>query len=516
MTRRDLISRVARVAGYSAGFLAMRSMDLLETPGEAEPLDLQPHVGRGTKIAILGGGIAGLVSAYELRKAGFECSVLEARDRPGGRNWTVRGGTRVEFMDGSVQRCDFDSGNYMNAGPARIPSIHKTMLGYCKELGVPLEVEVNSSRSAFVQSDKAFEGRPIEQREAINDARGHVSELLSKAIHQGALDQEITQDDRERMLAFLRIYGDLKPGNLYKGSARAGVRQLPGAGDMEEYDREPLPLKTLLDASFWRGLMFEETLDMQATMFQPVGGMDRIPYAFAHSLDKIVKYNSQVVELRKTSNGVRVIYREGAAGSTRSLDADYCICTLPLPVLRQTLNDCSSRVTSAWKDVRYDGAYKIAWESRRFWEQENNIYGGISWLSTGPIGTVWYPSANLFSEKGVLISGYGLDAGDFADLGSASKKIEASRMAVDKLHPGRGQELRKPVYVSWANIPFNQGSWVNRDAGYYATTYRELLAPDDRIYFAGDYLARVGAWQEGAALSAHRTIKMIADRVKQA
>src|ERR1700742_3067511 len=48
--------------------------------------------GRGAaKVVIVGGGIAGLTTAYELGKAGYDCTILEARDRTGGRNFTVRG-----------------------------------------------------------------------------------------------------------------------------------------------------------------------------------------------------------------------------------------------------------------------------------------------------------------------------------------------------------------------------------------------------------------------------------------
>jgi monoamine oxidase len=46
---------------------------------------------------ILGAGIAGMVAALELGKAGYECRVLEARSRPGGRNWTLRGGLADYF-----------------------------------------------------------------------------------------------------------------------------------------------------------------------------------------------------------------------------------------------------------------------------------------------------------------------------------------------------------------------------------------------------------------------------------
>jgi monoamine oxidase len=155
LTRRELIWHAARTGGYAAAFLAMRSMDLLANPlAVSTPFEIAPNVGRGTTVAILGAGIAGMVAAYEMRKAGFDCVLLEARQRPGGRKWAIRRGEKVEFIDGAVQQCSFDNGQYFNAGPARIPWIHKTMLGYCKELGVAMEVEVNTSRSAFLQSDK--------------------------------------------------------------------------------------------------------------------------------------------------------------------------------------------------------------------------------------------------------------------------------------------------------------------------------------------------------------------------
>jgi len=520
MTRRELIMGVARAGGYGAAFAAMHAIGLLVPPAViAEPFQIAPGIGKNTKVVILGAGISGLVAAYEMREAGFDCTVLEARERPGGRNWTIRAGTRVEFTDGTVQQCTFESGNYFNAGPARLPSIHKTMLGYCKELGVPLEIEVNTSRSTLLQSGNAFGGKPVEMREAVNDTRGQVSELLAKAIQQGALDQEITVEDRERMLLFLRRYGALDPGYVYKGSDRAGVSQFDGAGDVTERYRDPLPMHALLDADLWGGMLFEETLDQQATMFQPVGGMDHIPYAFAQKLGDVVKYNSPVKEIRKTSNGVRIVYSEGMGGSAQAIEAAYCICCMPLTILQNTPNDFSPRVAAALASVAYDSAFKIAWESRRFWEQENNIYGGISWLGDGPINLVWYPSASMFSDKGVLLSGYSSEGGsEFGELVTIEAKTSASRAAVEKLHPGRGSELAKPIYISWGKIPYNLGSWVSgygRGPGYYEGPYRELIVPDDRIYFAGDHCSHVIGWQEGAALSAQRAINMIVEHMKQ-
>jgi monoamine oxidase len=161
---------------------AVTGIDGDERGSLAEPIRAEAGSGKGVKVVVLGAGIGGLVSAYELKKLGYEVTVLEARERPGGRNWTGRKGTVVEFVDGTKQTIGWEEGNYQNLGPARLPSTHWTMLGYCRELGVPLEVEINTSRSTLLQNDKANGGAPVVQRKAINDTRGHVSELLSKCL----------------------------------------------------------------------------------------------------------------------------------------------------------------------------------------------------------------------------------------------------------------------------------------------------------------------------------------------
>ena len=70
---------------------------------------------------------------YEVRHWGTRY-VLEAGERPVGGLDGARG-DEVVFTDGTKQRCSWDAGNYQNVGPARLPSIHKTMLGYCRKFG---------------------------------------------------------------------------------------------------------------------------------------------------------------------------------------------------------------------------------------------------------------------------------------------------------------------------------------------------------------------------------------------
>ena len=512
-TRREFLLRAGQAGGYSAAFVLMQSLGLLAVPAAGESAPLQLVDGKGTRVVILGGGISGLVAAYELGKAGWSCTVLEARERAGGRNWSIRNGTRIDFTDGTRQRCDFEEGHYFNAGPARLPSIHHTMLGYCKELGVALEVEVNSSRSALMQSDKLNGGLPITQRRVMNDTRGHVSELLAKCIRKGALDEDLNAQDRERMTEFLREYGDLDPDLIFRRTSRSGYKIPPGAGPQMPVPNDPLAMEALLDADLWSHMLDEEVAEWQPTMFQPVGGMDRIPMAFAARLEPVIRYGAVVSRIRQSESGVAVHYRDGA-GNDQTVVAEYCICAMPLTLVRTLDADFSPDIRRILDAVAYDSAYKIAWEAPRFWEREANIFGGISYLRQ-TVDLVWYPSARLFSEKGILIGGYGIEnATAFGALPSMQAKLDASRRSVELLHPGHGKDLEEPVYISWGHIPYNLGSWIARD-----DRDREALATlqrrDRRVFFAGDHTSDLVGWQEGAALSAWRVINQLGAQIEK-
>ena len=502
-TRREFLRKVAQAGGYRATYLTMQAMGLLGTAALAEPLALEPGSRHGTKVVILGAGIAGLSAAYELGKAGYNCTVLEARDRVGGRNWTIRGGATLDMTDGSRQVCEFDEGLYWNAGAARLPSHHQAMLGYCNELGVALEVEVNTNRGALLHNPSANDGRPIELRQAINDTRGEISELLGKAINRGALDQELTTHDKERMLAFLRHYGDLSPDLVYEGSTRAGYKVLPGPAGEAGVRRDPVPLSVLLDADMW-GEMFTQ----QATMFQPVGGMDRIATAFADKLGPVVRLGCEVTAIRRTDTGASVIFVDRRTGKRDALDAAYCIVTIPLQVLQKIDCDFASPYRAAMTDVTYGNAVKVAWQSRRFWETDAHIYGGISWTA-GPSNLVWYPSDRLFSPKGILLGAYSVRA-DADELAARPlrEQFELTRAAIEGLHPGCGRELEKPMAIAWSKVPHSLGIAARWQPGQ-ESAYALLNQPDGPFYLAGEHLSQLGAWQEGAVLSARRAINMI-------
>ena len=90
--------------------------------------------------------------------------------------------------------------------------------------------------------------------------------------------------------------------------------------------------------------------------------------------------------------------------------------------------------------------------------------------------------------------------------------MNASRQAIELLHPGHGKELTKPVYVNWGKIQYALGGWLS---DYSGKSIERLLEPDGCIYFVGDQTSKLSGWQEGAALSAYRCMNQIGTEVEK-
>jgi monoamine oxidase len=513
VNRREFLQRITMLSGFEASTAGLQMLGLAPMTANALPA-LSPEQGAGMQVAVLGAGIAGLVAAYQLERAGFTVSVLEARSRIGGCNWSLRSGDRIQMHGEAEQVADFSAGLYLNAGPSRIPSHHQGVVDYCRILGVPLEVMVNANRNALVSPQHAG-SPPMQLRQAINDTRGRLAELLGTAVNRGALDSELTDENKARLRYFLRVYGDLADDMTFQGSARS-VGASHG-GDPQK--KSALTLRQMLTNDVLKATVYEEILGMQATMLQPVGGMDQLPAAFGRAIASPIIMDADVQEVITENGKARVTYLDRGR-ATQHLAADYVIVTIPLPVLATIRNDFSSDVKHAIASVTYDHANKTAFEAPRFWERQQ-IYGGISFAG-GETSLVWYPSQGFHEPRGILVTCYNSDAqgARFAQR-PVAEQLAMSRDAVERLHPGHGVELARGVAINWKKIPYSLGAWpISYQEGKPSNTiedatYRLLKQPHGRVYFAGAYLSELPTWQEGAVMSAHHAVNALAARVRK-
>lgn len=515
LTRRKLLERIGAVGGAGAAYLAMEALGLaIPTPAGAENFELPPRSGNGRSAVILGAGIAGLVSAYELQRAGYKVTVLEARNRIGGRVWTIRGGDRIVQTGRPDQQATFDPGLYFNAGATRIPSTHRVILGYAKRFGVRMEVFVNANRNAGWD----FGGTVHPERRMIEDMRGHLGELLAKAIDRKALDGIVSKDEIDAVRQFLAPYANVGPDGIYRPTGRSGFSVNPGGYDQEPVPLPPLGMKDLAPSgAVVLPYLFEHIWDMQSTMLQPIGGMDRIAQAIYDQVKPVVRLGTPVSAIRRAGAGVRIEHGPG----NRATHADYCICTIPLPTLARIPSDFSAAKKAAIAGAPpYLHSVKVGFEAPRFWEADDYIFGGVAW--TDRLNeNVLYPSGEIGAATGVLVGAYCAgwthqDTPDSFAAMSHEERFRISRESIEALHPGRSHLLRKGVTVAWGLTPYSEGVgplWPDPDFGggnaKRGDIYKELLKPEGPILFAGEHLSYQPTWQEGAATSAHSALALL-------
>jgi monoamine oxidase len=482
----------------------------------AHPFRLEGD-GNGKEVLILGAGLAGMAAAYELGKLGYKCTILEARERAGGRCWSIRKGASNVETGQPVHKATFDEGQYFNAGPSRIPHHHALTLHYCKELKVPIQVynNVNENTYYFSEGKGSLSNKKVRVREVHNDMRGWMAELLAKGMDGGKIDAGMSKEDTLKVIEYLRAEGGLDIDKLYKASARRGYIDSPGPGDKEGKIGDPLTLAVmaesgLLDPDFYN--VAEYTYELQGTLFQAVGGMDRIAAAFEQQVGGLIRYHAEVSAIHNVEKGVKVVYKD--ATGEKSIEADLCICTIPLPVLSNIDHNFSADASRAIDSIVYMSTGKIGLQfKRRFWEEDEGIYGGIT-HTNNQLTQIFYPSYDYLSGKGILIGYYNFNEKAVAT-GNLSYE-QRERLALDKgslIHPQYRQEFETSFSVSWHKTKYNLGGWALYSSEERQTLYKALLQPDGQVYFAGEHMTYLNAWMAGALESARSVVAAVHSRV---
>lgn len=521
-TRRDLLAMIGKVGGGAALYQAMTALGHAAESQFTGPPQLS-GAKPGSTVLVLGAGLAGMLSAYELTKAGYKVQILEVQTRAGGRNMTLRGGDIVNEL-GSVQKVGFAPGNYFNPGPWRIPYHHRTVLHYCKQLGVELEPFMQSNHNTFVHRKAAFGGKPQRFRDLTIDWKGHVSELLGKALNAGALDSAVTKEDKAKLLEALRDWGVLDKNMAYSKSVKVGEQRgwerPPGGGvNGAPIPNDPFGLSDTLDSQIWGPLGFFAEHVMQTSMFQPKGGMDHIGKAFQARVGKLIRYGTRVSKIAQDERGVTASWTDaktGAAGETR---ADWMVCTIPATILGQIDLQVSDAKKAAIKALPYENSVKIGLEmKRRFWETEDAIYGGTSFTDQA-IGLISYPSHGCFSDgPAVLLGAYPFGVGSYILAGmTPEKRIAAALEQGAVLHPAHYKaEFLNGATVAWSRMPWILGCCAKWSEESRAAHYQDLVSMDGRIVLAGEHCSYYGCWQEGALLSALDAITRLHQRASAA
>lgn len=495
------------------------------------PTTLTASLGKGKSIAVLGAGPAGLAAALKFWEAGYQVTILEAKDRVGGRTLTARPGDRVTEVgdDGLLhsQTCNFDSGLYLNLGAGRIPYMHQRVIAFCRKLQVPLEPYIHTTTANLYQTDAAWRGAPKPNRRIANDTRGYIAQFLAQAVQKGTdVEDSLTPIQREQLVRLLVKFGRLdKTDKSYLGSTRSGLSSPPTVQQMERAV-DPLLLKDLLASQFWEHEFYQDSdLHWHTTSFQPVGGMDNIwRHAAAALPSGTIRFNRPVYRIQLDGDGVFVGWTENGAERTQRFD--YCLSNIPIPVLRKqvTLHNFSLDFESAVQNTPFAASCKVGWQvNRRFWESEKyQIFGGISRIDH-EISQIWYPSNDYFSptDRGTMTGAY-CSYAKAVTLGNRphAERLSVARAGASKLHDEFNSTSIVPdqlgISIAWHKVQYQLGAWADWDNSIAAhkNWYAALIYPQgqDNFFVIGDQVSALPGWQEGALMSAEWAYDWIANR----
>jgi monoamine oxidase len=441
------------------------------------------------RVIVVGAGMAGLVAALELKRAGHDVVVLEGRSRVGGRIHTLRE--------------PFSDGLYAEAGAMRIPQSHHLTLAYCRRFNLTLTPFTSGNPEAFV----SLRGRRHRAREIHANPRLLPFELA--LLEQGETIGELWNRTLSEIVAAVRVRGDDAWAELVHELDELSTRQFLESRGWSEGAIELFGLLAFQEAlmnSACLELIREEVHGCYINLSEVAGGMDLLPRAFLPELSGSIRYGARMFAFDQSETAVRIHYQ--TAGGRYSETGDYAIVTAPFPVLRhvEAIKPLSPAMQRAIRQLRYDASAKILMQfRRRFWEDDDGIFGGGS-VTDLPIRAVYYPDHHRETGRGILLASYtwNEDAQRWGSL-SAADRVAQALENLAQIHPQAPAEFETGVTCMWHHDEFAGGAFALFDPGQQTRLHDTIVRPEGRLYFAGEHTSLAHAWIQGAIESGLRT-----------
>ncbi|PAB59994.1 flavin monoamine oxidase family protein [Anaeromicrobium sediminis] len=544
-------------------------VDLLSPPPDITRIG-SPGQYKGIKVGIIGGGLAGLSSAFELRKLGFDITVFEvSEDRIGGRIYTYY--------------FDEDKKLYGELGAMRIPVSHETAWHYIDLFNLDTRPFIQTNENAYIYT------RNIRVR---NDPEG---KNVMKEIYP---EFKLTPWERNRSWQKLIDYGlstvlsGMRPG-LRREILQIKPKYSPQMNYWTAYNQRQVceemglsqgALNLIGSVSPFVGQFFynsysehliEEYPVNFSFLYEIIGGLVNLPLSFYRNLTsknpnsygkipnkalgKVTwKGGSGVTGIYKCDGSHKVLlkYKNMSLNKTLQESFDYVICTIPFSSLRNVdVNPpFSPRKMEAIRELNYESTQKTLFLcNKRFWEEggpHEQIVGGGSQTDLS-ISTVWYPSDHgkcinehinnnrtcyiespldkwtlkegcSPSEKGVLLASYNftLDAirlGNIED----NRRIKIIKNQIEAVHGLKKGDLDS-IVEDFKTIQWDREPWYYGGFAYFTPEQKRIFSyaivkPEynNRVFFAGEHASEMHAWIQGSLKSAMKAANNLVRHCKR-
>jgi monoamine oxidase len=475
------------------GLFAAAALPCLHPVIAAAGQDAIRRTGPAGKVIVIGAGLAGLSSAYELTRAGHEVTVLEARARCGGRVWTLRD--------------SFPEGLRAEAGATNVFDNHEWTMKYARELGVALDpMESTGGASIYhirgerivIKPGSTVEW-PLELKpEEKGLGRGALWAKYVAPVVKELGDPEMADWPPARLkrydgmafAEFLRLQG-ASPGAVE--ILRLGLADQLGEG------ADAVSALNLLREAAPRAVVKQS--------FSIRGGSDTLPRAFADRLGDRIFYGAPVARIEHDARGVRVICSQG--GRQQTFAADYLICAIPFAVLRRVeiSPDFSPQKRQAIAQLGNTSVARVFLQTRkRFWLDE-----GLSGAATTdlPIMTTYDKAHYLPGKRGLLeVYVAGARARSLAAM-APNERMNFTVGQMERIFPAIREHYEGGSSVCWDEDEWARGAYAWFKPGQMESFLPHIARPEGRVYFAGDHTSPWPGWMNGALQSGARAAREV-------
>lgn len=453
------------------------------------------------RIAIVGAGIGGLSAASTLLGKGVSADVYEARERVGGRIYSLGGA-----FPGAIDL----PGQVTELGGEFIDTSHTTMRGYANAFGLALEDVLKIEGDALYYVN----GQHHSEEEVVDDYRDFVAAMSDdlRVLSNSPTADHFTPDD------VVLDYTNLDEYLVTRGASpfltdllRESYRNEYGRDVSEQSCLNFLGLIHADKRTNWEpwGVFSDER-------FHVIGGNQQIPEALAATLGGALKLGHRLEAARRNADGSYRLTFAQTAGPIVDVDYDFVLFAIPFSTLRNVALDGSLGLPS-WKTDAIQNL-QYGWNAKMVL-----AFDGRPWRDAGSSGSFFaYGSPNLSSgwesdptrstpTSAVFVDYSGGQRGLGLNPADPAGEAEAWLAEFDQMLPGAASQVRRdgagdPVATiqHWPSDPNNLGAYTCNQPGYFTTIADNEGKRVDNLLFAGEHADSFWAfqgWMEGGALS---------------
>lgn len=471
-TRREFLG----VAGSVTAAFALRPLRVLDRPDESTR----------RRVVVVGAGLAGLTAAHDLRAAGWDVVVLEARKRVGGRVLT--------------ERRAFSGGQIAELGGESIDDNHHAIRALVAEYGLHTAARPagrDERATVFRRGRRRSAARYVAQRggnvlEDYDRYYASIDRLGGRVDDPGRPGDtpNATRYDRRSLADHLDAL-DLVPE----------ARWLVEREETAEYAIDPRRLSLLFVMQQAR--VVDDVPDAAAETMRIAEGNDALPQAMAAGLGAAVRLGAAVTRIDRSAGSVRV------HTAHTSYSGAHVVLAVPPPVARRIgfRPGLPAPVRDALDGVDLGPAVKVLQQyPERFW-RANGASGVI--VTDEPFAIGWDATDSVPGTAGILTTfTTGRRGAAFARMSGDARAVAVNRQ-LERMYGPAASGPTAVATEAWPDERWTRGGYAFYAPGRFLSTWPVLHAAHGRLHFAGEHTETLAGYMESAVRSGHRVARRI-------